>query len=84
MEKSSVYPGMPGGDLAEVPEDHADDLVSSPLPAQHLKLGHDLVERRLDLCDGAGGVAVALTLQAPVAAFKFLAIEIRELSHRNQ
>lgn len=84
MEESSVCPGMPGGDHAEVPQDATHDVVGLALPAQHFKLGHDLVERGLDLSDGARGVAVALTLQTPMAAFEFLAIEVRELRHRNQ
>lgn len=82
--ESSVCPGMPGGDHAEVLQDTAHDVIGLALSAEHFKLGHDLVECRLDLGDGAVGVAVAVTLQTPVAAFEFLAIEIRELGHWGQ
>lgn len=79
VEESSVRPGLPSGDHAEMLKDAAHDPVGLALAAQEFELVHDPVQRDLDLAKRAGRIAVALTLQTLMAAFEFLAIELRKL-----
>ena len=84
MEAAAVHPRLRGGDVTEVIEDAADDLVGSALAAQQLELIHHAVECELDAGDGVPGVAVTLAVELMVTALEFLAIELREQRHTKQ
>ena len=84
MEAAAVHPRLRGGDVTEVIEDAADDLVGTALAAQQLELIHDAVERELDAGNGVAGVAVTLAVELMMTALEFLAIELREQRHTKQ
>jgi hypothetical protein len=84
METAAVHPRLLGGDVAELIENPAHDLVCPPLPAEHLELGHDPVEGHLDAGNGGAGVTVTLAVQLMVTALEFLAVELREQGHTKQ
>ena len=84
MEAAAVHPRLRGGDVTEVIEDAADDLIGAALAAQQLELIHHAVERELDAGDGVPGVAVTLAVELMMTALEFLAIELREQGHTKQ
>ena len=84
MEAAAVHPRLRGGDVTEVIEDAADDLVGASLTAQHLELIHHATEREFDAGDGVPGVAVTLAVELMVTAHEFLAIELREQGRTKQ
>ena len=84
MEAAAVHPRLRGGDVTEVIEDAADDLIGPALAAQHLELIHHAVERELHAGDGVPGIAITLAVELMVTALEFLAIELREQGHTKQ
>ena len=84
MEAAAVHPGLWGGDVTEVIEDDADDLVGAALAAQQLELIHDAVERELHAGDGVTGVTITLAVELMVTALEFFAVELREQRHTKQ
>jgi hypothetical protein len=81
MEAAAVHPRLRGGDVTEVIEDAADDLIGAALAAQELELIHHAVERELDAGDRVPGVTVTVAVELMVTALEFLAIELREQGH---
>ena len=84
METAAVHPRLLGGDVTEVTEDAADDLISTPLAAQQFELVHHPVQREFHAGDGGPGVTVTLAVELMVTAPEFLAIELREQGHTKQ
>ena len=84
MEAAAIRPCLQGGDVTEVIEDAADDLVGAALAAQHLELIHHATECELDAGDGVPGIAITLAVELMVTALEFLAIELREQGHTKQ
>lgn len=84
METAAVHPRLLGGDVTEVIEDAADDLVCPALPTQHLELRHHAIESDLDSGDGVTGVTIALAVELMVAALELLAVELGNQGHTKQ
>jgi hypothetical protein len=84
MEAAAVRPCALGGAVAELNEDAAHHLVGPALAAKHFELSHHAVERDFDAGDRVMGVAIALAVQAMMAALEFLAVELREQGHTKQ
>ena len=84
MEAAAVHPRLRGGDVTEMIEDAADDLIGASLTAQHLELIHHAAEREFDTGDGVPGVAVTLAVELMMTALEFLAIELREQGHTRE
>ena len=76
MNLSGIGPGGKGGDDVELAKEAADDLVGIALGAEAIELRHHLRQRFLDVRHGAGGVVLALLLEAPFTFDEFFAVEI--------
>jgi hypothetical protein len=65
---------MPGDEI-ELVQNAADHLVGPILLAQAIELGQHFGQGSLDLVDGAGGVVLALRLEAALASLEFFTVE---------
>ena len=81
MEAAVVHPRLPGGDVTEMIEDAADDLVGAALTAEQLELIHHPIEREFHARQRVARVTVTLAVELMVTALEFLAIELREQGH---